>query len=151
MIKLIYLPDLAHPMAMTASSGLFGTAAMKPTLQDGWMLTALDSSADNKVAEVLTAVGSIIGAATGAGGSKASGGTKSTSADASFKGTEKAVSPPRPILRPGLYRFDYADTGVLNGLIPVTLFGGCKNLPKPKLKDGKTDVPCLEEIPLGLE
>jgi hypothetical protein len=35
---------------------------MKPTLQDGWMLTALDSSADSKMAEALTAIGSMMGA-----------------------------------------------------------------------------------------
>jgi hypothetical protein len=150
MMKLIYLPDRAHPMAMTAHSGLFGTAAMKPTLQDGWMLTALDSSADNKVAEVLTAVGSIIGAASGAGGAKASGG-KPPSAEASFGADGKPLPKPSlPILRPGLYRFDYdTGTGVLKGLVPVTLFGRCDELPPPP--DGKGAVPCLKEIPLGIE
>lgn len=41
------------------------------------------------------------------------------------------------------------DTGVLNGLVPVTLFGGCDDL--PTLPGAKDPVPCLKAIPRGVE
>jgi hypothetical protein len=46
-VKLIYLPDYSHPMALSVSTGLIGSAEMKPTFQDGWMLTSLDATADS--------------------------------------------------------------------------------------------------------
>jgi hypothetical protein len=73
-IRLVYLPDYSHPMAMSMHSGLFGTASFAPALQDGWMLTSLQASGDNKVAETLTAVGSIVSAIKGGGASTAGSG-----------------------------------------------------------------------------
>ena len=43
-IKLIYLPDYSRPMAVTMSTGMFGTASMQLTLQDGWMLTNVSAN-----------------------------------------------------------------------------------------------------------
>ncbi len=50
--KLIYLPDPREEYIMRETAG-FGSASVKPTLTDGWNLTALDSSVDSKAADVL--------------------------------------------------------------------------------------------------
>ena len=76
-VKLIYLPDYSHPMALQEESGLFGNVALAPNLQDGWMLTSLSSSNDSGGAAALAAVASLIGSAVGGGAS--GGGTKAVS------------------------------------------------------------------------
>jgi len=53
-VKMIYLPDMRRPMAMNSSTGLWGTSDMKPVLQDGWMLTSLDATADSKTVALFT-------------------------------------------------------------------------------------------------
>jgi hypothetical protein len=123
MIKLIYLPDFRHPMAITESAGI-GTADMKPNLQDGWMLTSLDSPVDSKVPETITAVSSLISSI---------GGDIIKTEDATSAGpaapapqTLKNLYKDNFILRPGLYRFAYGKNGALKGLERVTLFGGTK-------------------------
>lgn len=114
-LKLIYLPDMAHPMLLKMKPGLFGSAEVKPQLQDGWMLTGLDATADSKTADTLTAIAGFLhgGGSSSTGSSKSS---KSSSAaamaakaisgagDASAKDTE---SP--PWLPPGLYEIDFLD------------------------------------------
>jgi len=78
-VKLIYLPDFSHPMALKMRSGLLGTASAAPTLQDGWMLTSLSASSDNGVANTLQGIAAVVSgaASTASGGGKggASGGT----------------------------------------------------------------------------
>lgn len=144
--KLIYLPDLSRPMAMAQSAGI-GTAEMKPALQDGWMLTSLDATADSKVSESLQAIGSIVGSALGASsGTKAAGAAKSA-LTAPSGGPKKGALPQLPpdlssyygqtngILRPGLYRFVYATNGVLTGIRAVAFFTGIGTVP-PDPKTG---------------
>jgi hypothetical protein len=132
-IKLIYLPDKTHPLAMNESTGLFGTAEMKPVLQDGWMLTSLDATADSKTAETLTAAAALVGAAM-TGKTTAPAATAKT-APGSGPGTKPTAQTPADlsiyyksgtaILRPGLYRFEYDETtGALIGLKPVEYFTG---------------------------
>jgi hypothetical protein len=119
-IKLIYLPDLSHPMALRASTGLFGASSMKPTLQDGWMLTALDATSDSKTAETITAVASLVSAVGGlGGGSAAAGGAKAaTSRTLALDGSELP-----PVLPPGLYELVYdSHTGKLSDIRPVRNF-----------------------------
>ena len=133
-IKLIYLPDYSRPMAMSESTGLIGTSQMKPVLQDGWMLTSLDASADAKVAETLTALASLISSVKGVGSaatgtSKDGGATESAKAQAENLGTKVS---PNPILPPGLYEFVY-EAGVLKDLKPVAYF--CAN-------KGPSKTPC---------
>lgn len=60
-VKLIYLPDLAHPMALKMRSGLLGTVTAAPTLTDGWMLTSMNGSSNSGVSDTLQAVGSLLG------------------------------------------------------------------------------------------
>lgn len=120
MLKLVYLPDKTKPMAMSVRTGLFGTASMKPALQDGWMLTSLDASADSKTAETLTAIASLVSSAATAGvGGAAKNATKSKDKDLA------SPIPPdfsRQILKPGLYKFVYGGDGELIGLHAVTYF-----------------------------
>jgi len=114
-------------MAMRQSTGLFGKSEMKPVLQDGWMLTSLDVTEDSKTAETLTAVAALVSAATTgkspAGAAKAPGaapkGKSGAPSDLSTLFTRRTG-----ILRPGLYRFDYDESGLLTGLTPVEFFTG---------------------------
>jgi hypothetical protein len=134
-IKLIYLPDLSRPMAITESTGWFGTATMKPTLQDGWMLTSLDAETDAKTAETLQAVGSLLGG--GSSGSDATGSSGAGSAASlAMRGAllakglhadkiDQLVQPlySRPVLKPGLYELHYDLNGKLDGINSVACFG----------------------------
>ena len=65
-IKLIYLPDFSKPMAIYIPFSVFGSATMKPTLQDGWMLTGLEATSDTKTSETITAMASLVTAAANA-------------------------------------------------------------------------------------
>jgi len=127
-VKLIYLPDLSRSMALEQSTGLFGTSQMQPVLQDGWMLTSLNASADSKVAETLTALAAITGAVVTKG---ATGAMQQKSM--SMVAPNAALPPtlPENALRPGLYRFKYNEEGVLTGLIPVAFFGRDKGAWRP--------------------
>jgi hypothetical protein len=134
-LKLVYLPDKTQPMAMSVRTGLFGTASMKPGLQDGWMLTSLDASADSKTAETLTAIASLVSSAATAGAgapvtkSLAAGGKIRTETTTFKDGqviekriTEKIPDFSDQILKPGLYKFVYDSSGQLIGLHAVTYF-----------------------------
>lgn len=111
-LKVIYLPDLSRPMRLSVRAGL-GTASLKPTLQNGWMLTGFDAQADSKAAEMLASVSQLVIAAKGPAGKAASAvGGGVLGADASETG----------VLRPGLYDFKYDDRGRLVGLCPLTYF-----------------------------
>jgi hypothetical protein len=123
-IKLIYLPDYQHPMAIQQHSGLTGSSTLSPTLQDGWMLTSLNGSADTKVAETLTGLASVISSAGSLAGPLLA--ARSVSGTPEAKGFPADLShyylSGTAILRPGLYSFVYNKKGVLTGLEPVTLF-----------------------------
>jgi hypothetical protein len=130
-MRLVYLPDYSHPLSMSMHSGLFGTASFAPMLQDGWMLSSLQASGDNKVAETLTAVASII-AATHGGGAAATGGGKDKGGAPGGVGPDGTVTDPvsdiinssKIILKPGLYRFQYNEQGQLSGFCAVAYFSG---------------------------
>lgn len=107
MIKLVYLPDMSRPMSMSVRAGL-GTASLKPTLQNGWMLTGFDATADSKTAEILASVAQVITAYKTPGKSAAGGAA--------------GGGPSRPVLRPGLYEFVYDAVGRLSALCPVSFF-----------------------------
>lgn len=119
-IKLIYLPDYSQPMAIHGSPGLFGSSQMKPTLQDGWMLTALDATGDSKVSDTLSAVASIIGSIKG-GGSLPSGTSAKVGGSELINGTT-VVTPTLPVLSPGLYELQYDEKGVLTRVKVVAYF-----------------------------
>jgi hypothetical protein len=132
-VKLVYLPDLEHPMAMSSSTGLFGTSTMTPTLQDGWMLTSLNANADSKMSETLTALASIAGSVAGGGSGAAAKAAKNTVSSTQFVSPQftsqgKLVN---PVLRPGLYRFEYDTNGVLTGLKAVAFFDAENGIVSP--------------------
>jgi len=124
-IKLIYLPDKTKPMAMSEHTGLFGSSEMKPALQDGWMLTSLDATADSKTSETLTALASLIGSvasATPAGAAaKAASPAKGTALNTESVNLSEALTGSH-MLRPGLYEFVYNSDGTLKGLKHVAYF-----------------------------
>jgi hypothetical protein len=115
--KLIYLPDYSKPMAVSETTGI-GTVNLAANLQDGWQLTSLQGSADSKVAETLTALASLVSAATGA-----ATGTGAAKPSIKAPGGPGAPPPaPESALAPGLYAFDYGPDGALNGLCLMTAF-----------------------------
>jgi hypothetical protein len=123
MLKLVYLPDKTRPMAVSVRTGLFGTASMKPGLQDGWMLTSLDASADSKTAETLSAIASLVGSATTAGAGAAPKAAMTTKKKATRAGGAEAVPDfSDQVLKPGLYKFVYDANGELVGLKAMTYF-----------------------------
>lgn len=148
-LKLIYLPDMAHPMALQSSSGLFGTVSVGPSLQDGWMLTSVNGSVDSGASATLSALASIISAkASPSGGgttgtqSKTGGGAPVSAASLttagftpaqaalltqmlnSAKPATQAASWGPGVLRPGLYEFRFDGNGAFQGFFPVALFCG---------------------------
>ncbi|MGA2081555.1 MAG: hypothetical protein ABSH53_13235 [Holophaga sp.] len=120
-MKLIYLPDYDHPMAITAKAGM-GTVQWNPTLQDGWMLTSLTANSDSKVAEMLTALGTT---ATGV-----KGGTTTKAAPSEEPGPKAAPSGADK-LDPGLYRFEFDSATHHFRLKAVTWFKEGKLLQVP--------------------
>ncbi|HEY2069947.1 MAG TPA: hypothetical protein VGG48_10370 [Rhizomicrobium sp.] len=73
-VKLIYLPDYSHPMALQTSTGLFGTVSIGPTLQDGWMLTGMSQSVDSGTSGALSSIASLVTAGMGSKGGGGGGG-----------------------------------------------------------------------------
>jgi hypothetical protein len=118
-VKLIYLPDLHNPMALQMRAGLFGSISAQPTLQNGWLLTNLQGSADNSQLLV-----SAIGALAGNASKGSSGGTSGKSSSVvNLTDFMKLVSASDQILQPGLYSFNYDDSGQMTGLCLMTAFG----------------------------
>ncbi len=110
-------------MTITMHSGI-GTASFQPTLVDGWMLTSLQGSGDNKVAETLTAIAQLVASAEGGGKAASTGATKAGAAPPGGDGQGPTNG---DILAPGLYGFDYNSvTGRMNGVCLVTLFGSAQ-------------------------
>lgn len=116
-VKLIYLPDPSRPMVLRQHAG-FGSSQMNVTLQDGWMLTSLNSSADSKTAETLASIASVIGAVY-AGGSGATGTTKALKSGGG--GPNDSTSNP-PVLPPGLYKIVFDKSGALTNVCQVVRF-----------------------------
>jgi hypothetical protein len=121
LLKLIYLPDMSKTMAINLTPSILGTSSVQPTLQDGWMLTSLQASADNTKAldDMTTLASAILG-----GGTKAASSTSSKTAKADLLGPGTPPPPDNlpPPLPPGLYEFGYDGLGHLYGLCPVSLF-----------------------------
>lgn len=130
-LKLVYLPDYAHPMSITATAGI-GTAKLTPTFQNGWMLTGFTSEADSKASEMVQQVAGLIGSATKA---VAPGGGPSLA---------NVSGPSDEVLKPGLYEFEYDIKGHLLGLCPVDYFtSGEMIVPKrrPACFEGAVNAP----------
>ena len=85
-----WLPDYNREYEIEPHYWL-GTVSLKPTLSDGWNLTALDSSVDTKVPEMVTAMTGVLSAVTKAAGLPEAPSMAATSGEAVIKS-------------PGLYR-----------------------------------------------
>ena len=125
-IKIVYLPDYSHPYAISISTGLFGTVSAKPQLQDGWMLTGLDSSADSKASETITAFGTLLSAAVGAA---SPAGPIKPHVVAPGVAAQAASGIIPGIAAPGLYKFCYqnlrersATSGLIVGVQQIAVF-----------------------------
>jgi hypothetical protein len=62
-----WLPDYNREYEIEPHYWL-GTVSLKPTLSDGWNLTALDSSVDTKIPEMVNAMAGVLSTATKAAG-----------------------------------------------------------------------------------
>lgn len=86
--SIIYLPDMSQEYTMIPHSGL-GSATLKPTLKDGWNLTAYDSSVDSKIPETIGAISGLV-------------------AKLPIPPLARALPPPKKTnLSPGLYRLEW--------------------------------------------
>jgi len=143
--KIVYLPDYSQPMVLQMSPGIFGNTSMALTLQDGWMLTSFNSSADSGGAAVVSAITQMAGSILG--------GTVKTITPA-IRGESASPIPAswgEAVLPPGLYEFEYAargGTGVVSegmfiGLKPIMYF--CKDGMRPATAAaGHSKTPCEE-------
>src|SRR4029079_11786118 len=97
-LKLIYLPDMSKSMALKITPSILGSVSAQPQLQDGWMLTSLQASADNsKAIESFTTLArALIG-----GGGSAVAGSGDKSITALRERTQVAAA--EDVLPPGLY------------------------------------------------
>jgi len=105
--SITYLPDLNQEYLIVPHAG-FGLVTMKPTLQNGWNLTALDATVDSKAADVLNGIGGILGKI------------------ASLGMVRLTIS--EKVLGPGLYRFVYTN-GEITDLTPIFQTAGENNAP----------------------
>jgi hypothetical protein len=92
-VKLIYLPDVAHPYSVSIAGAGLGTFKGGLQLTNGWMLTNVSEESDAKVAETITAVSGLIG-------SVLSGGAK-----------PKSVESKPAVVIPFLYLFEIDPSG----------------------------------------
>lgn len=106
--KLIYLPNLAEPLAVTTTTGI-GSVNIGAVLQDGWMLTSLQASADAKVAESITALAALASAIGGAVAGKPPTAAATPPKPGAVPPPYVPSPPTPPLLTPGLYTFRYVD------------------------------------------
>jgi hypothetical protein len=94
-----YLPDKTQEYTVREVV-LLGSVSAKPTLENGWNLTALDASADPKIPETINA---LVGAA-----------KLGISPTASTRAKVGATTRPSGSLAPGLYRVVYDSSGQIS-------------------------------------
>jgi len=94
-VKLLWLPDTAHPYAVTTRGAGLGTFKGGLQLSNGWMLTNVSAESDAKIAETITAVSGLISSVLSPGA----------------KTTKSLESPDQGKLRPFLYLFEIDTAG----------------------------------------
>ena len=112
-LKLIYLPDWSHMQAIDVKPGLFGTASLAATVENGAMQTV---NAANDNSKLLDAVAQI--ASSAVSGAKSTAAKTTPAASTKLKGVVAPIGP----LHPGLYQFVYDETGTLTGIREMTPF-----------------------------
>ena len=97
----IWLPNMSQEYLVKISAG-FGSAAMTPTLTDGWNLTSLTANADSKASETIGALASLV---TAGAALKSNG---------NVQGNQK--------LSPGLWKLEFDSNGMVNAIKMVANF-----------------------------
>lgn len=124
-VKLIYLPDYSNPMVIKITAGLIGSITAQPTLQDGWMLTGFQGSADNS--QLPQVLGTLVSSLAGGSSKAASGGATAALPKAGGGNTEGGTASSiltDQMLEPGLFSFHYDDvTKALTDVCLVRRFG----------------------------
>ncbi|QYE35644.1 hypothetical protein KZX46_06625 [Polymorphobacter sp. PAMC 29334] len=117
-MKIVYLPDYSHSVAVRVRSGMFGSSSLQLSFENG-MLTAVGGKVDNsKAGDVAVAALQAISTIATGGASKAGGGGA-----AAPGGAERIESKPdRPPLRPGVYAFVPVATENPLGICTVAYF-----------------------------
>lgn len=108
--SIIYLPDKSQEYIITPHAGM-GSVSFKPTLQNGWNLTAFDGNVDSKTPETLNAISGMI----------------SNAMHGPFASIKTKLSP-------GLYSFNFDSSGIVDGLIPSFQLTDSSNNPIPCLQ-----------------
>ncbi len=102
-MKIVYLPDYSHAVAVRVKSGLFGASSLQLSFQNG-MLTAVGGKVDNsKAADVATAALQAIASVATGGAAKAAAAAAPGAAPGA--GETAITKPDKPPLRPGIYAF----------------------------------------------
>lgn len=97
----LWLPNTSEEYVVRMSPG-FGSAAMTPTLTDGWNLISLTATADSKVSETITALASLV---------TARGSLKPKEGQAIAK-----------TIAPGIWKLEFDKEGTVSGIKQVLLF-----------------------------
>jgi len=84
---IVWLPDQSQEYVAVIHGGLFGTVSFKPTLENGWNLTSIDTNIQNN--QAATVISGLSSVATGIFASKMLVRTNA-----------------QPVMHPGLYRLD---------------------------------------------
>lgn len=153
---IIYLPDKDENYTMIPHPGL-GTASFKPTLQNGWNLTAFDSTIDSKVPETLTSIAGLVGAVGGVMLGKLPTAVSKPPA-AAIEAAPPVPAPKITNLSPGLYKFGCEqiknnDNKVQKEtcLHPVYIFSEFKNTDDQNTNNNPTPISCQIVGPIVLE
>lgn len=109
-MSITYLPQMKQEYIIIPHTGI-GSVKMAPTLTNGWALTALDTAADSKASEMVTAIGGLVGNV-----------AKAAAGGANFV-------PNVPEFGPGLYKIEFDAAGYINNLNAIFLQKGQNNFP----------------------
>jgi hypothetical protein len=100
-MEIKYLPDYNEEYSIKLRPGI-GTGSLGINLQDGWNLTSVNMQTDQKLPELLTSLGGLIGAVTGKGGN-ASGGSGGTTKGGGGASDTFVIVDTRPDVPLGFY------------------------------------------------
>ena len=97
LLKLVYLPDCAHPMSLKITPGILGSTNIQPQMVNGWQLVGFSAQIDNS--QLLTTV---INALSGHAAPSSQPGT-STKKDSNYDDQVGSAANPQAVFEPGLY------------------------------------------------
>lgn len=101
-MEIKYLPDYNEEYSIKLRPGI-GTGSLGITLQDGWNLTSVNMQTDQKLPELISSIGGLIGAVTGKGGAAGGGSTGTTKGGGGAGGDMYVIVDTRPDVPLGFY------------------------------------------------